>query len=62
MPRMTPQEAAHYTRIKAAWISTYRAWGKARPKPEYIDTFAGEMAYRSVESLRELQRRSKGSR
>jgi hypothetical protein len=59
---MTPQEVAHWTRIKAAWISTYRAWGKARPKPEYIDSFAADMADRSVESLRERQRRSKGSR
>jgi hypothetical protein len=59
---MTPQEVAHWTHIKAAWIRTYRAWGKAKPKFEFVDSMASELADRSVQSLRERQRRSNGRR
>jgi hypothetical protein len=59
---MTAQEAAHWSRVTAAVIGTYRAWGKGKPKLEYIESLAADLADRSVESLRARQRRSKGSR
>lgn len=62
MPRMTPQEAAHWSRVTAAVIGSYRLWGKAKPKAEYVESLAADIADRSVESLRTRQRRSKGSR
>jgi hypothetical protein len=59
---MTPQEAAHWSRVTAAVIGSYQLWGKRQPKPEYVESLAADLADRSVESLRIRQRRSKGSR
>jgi hypothetical protein len=58
MPRMTPQEAAHWSRAKAAWISTYRPWGKKKPNFEYVNSLADDAADLSLRSFRERQRRS----
>lgn len=62
MPRMNPQEAAHYSRMAAALVSTYRAWGKGKPNLEYIESLAADFGDRAVRSLRERQRRSNGKR
>lgn len=62
MPRMTPQECAHWSRVTAAVIGTYNFWAKGKPKVEYVESLACDIADRSVRSLRERQRQSKGSR
>lgn len=62
MPRMTPQEAAHWSRVQAAVIGSYNLWSKGKPKVEFVESFAADIADRSVQSLRTRQRRSKGSR
>lgn len=62
MPRMTPQECAHWSRVTAAVIGSYRLWGKSKPRVEYVESLAADLADRSVQSLRERQQRSKGSR
>lgn len=62
MPRMTAQEAAHWSRVTAAVIGSYQLWGKAKPKVEYVESLAADMADRSVRSLQIRQRRSNGRR
>jgi hypothetical protein len=59
---MSAQEVAHWSRVAAAVIGSYQLWGKAKPKLEYAESLAADLADRSVESLRARQRRSKGSR
>jgi hypothetical protein len=55
---MSAQEVAHWSRVTAAVIGSYQLWGKAKPKAEYVESLAAELADRSVQSLRERQRRS----
>lgn len=57
MPRMTAQEAAHWSRVQAELLGRFNFWSRSKVSPEGVVNAAAEIADLAVQSLRNRQRK-----